>query len=103
MSSAGRTEFARPEVQAITEVDPTKNFRFYDNRQKYLMFVNTCREKRVARRILIGSECADGSALLHRQPLSDAGSKVTPDVSLGQQVHHQTDYGTRVTELLRSL
>src|SRR5205085_5900548 len=24
-----------------------KNFRFYDNRQKYLMFVNTCSEKRV--------------------------------------------------------
>src|SRR5579862_741780 len=31
-------------------VDPTtepsdKNFRFYDNRQKYLLFVNTCSEK----------------------------------------------------------
>jgi hypothetical protein len=26
---------------------PEKNFRFYDNRQKYLMFVNTCSEKRV--------------------------------------------------------
>ena len=25
--------------------DPEKNFRFYDNRQKYLMFVNTCSEK----------------------------------------------------------
>jgi hypothetical protein len=24
---------------------PTSNFRFYDNRQKYLMFVNTCSEK----------------------------------------------------------
>ena len=22
--------------------EPEKNFRFYDNRQKYLMFVNTC-------------------------------------------------------------
>jgi SAM-dependent methyltransferase len=30
-----------------------KNFRFYDNRQKYLMFVNTCSEKRViAERVL---------------------------------------------------
>lgn len=27
--------------------DPQRNFRFYDNRQKYLMFVNTCSEKRV--------------------------------------------------------
>lgn len=25
--------------------DPEHNFRFYDNRQKYLMFVNTCSEK----------------------------------------------------------
>lgn len=28
-------------------IDPEQNFRFYDNRQKYLMFVNTCSEKRV--------------------------------------------------------
>ena len=27
--------------------DIERNFRFYDNRQKYLMFVNTCSEKRV--------------------------------------------------------
>jgi SAM-dependent methyltransferase len=27
------------------QADPEKNFRFYDNRQKYLMFVNTCSEK----------------------------------------------------------
>ena len=25
--------------------DGQKNFRFYDNRQKYLLFVNTCSEK----------------------------------------------------------
>src|SRR5688572_4027151 len=25
--------------------DPARNFRFFDNRQKYLMFVNTCGEK----------------------------------------------------------
>jgi hypothetical protein len=25
--------------------DPTRNFRFFDNRQKYLLFVNTCSEK----------------------------------------------------------
>ena len=31
-----------------------KNFRFYDNRQKYLLFVNTCSEKRaVADRVIM--------------------------------------------------
>src|SRR5581483_8190665 len=25
--------------------DPQRNFRFFDNRQKYLLFVNTCSEK----------------------------------------------------------
>lgn len=52
---------ARPTAQLVPEVEgspsakPT-NFRFYDNRQKYLMFVNTCSEKwmvgeRVAREL----------------------------------------------------
>lgn len=27
--------------------DPQQNFRFFDNRQKYLLFVNTCSEKRI--------------------------------------------------------
>jgi SAM-dependent methyltransferase len=27
------------------KVDPQRNFRFFDNRQKYLLFVNTCSEK----------------------------------------------------------
>src|SRR5215510_6131801 len=27
------------------EGDPQRNFRFFDNRQKYLLFVNTCSEK----------------------------------------------------------
>src|SRR5258708_19106534 len=27
------------------ERDPQRNFRFFDNRQKYLLFVNTCSEK----------------------------------------------------------
>src|SRR5437868_11125756 len=32
--------------------DPQRNFRFFDNRQKYLLFVNTCSEKWVvARRV----------------------------------------------------
>src|SRR6185312_16653053 len=30
---------------AKAQSEPEKNFRFYDNRQKYLMFVNTCSEK----------------------------------------------------------
>jgi hypothetical protein len=30
---------------AKAELDPEENFRFYDNRQKYLMFVHTCSEK----------------------------------------------------------
>jgi hypothetical protein len=34
---------AKPAAPAPT--DPEHNFRFYDNRQKYLMFVNTCSEK----------------------------------------------------------
>jgi hypothetical protein len=34
------------------KADPEKNFRFFDNRQKYLLFVNTCSEKDViARRV----------------------------------------------------
>jgi hypothetical protein len=31
----------------VAERDPQRNFRFFDNRQKYLLFVNTCSEKSV--------------------------------------------------------
>jgi hypothetical protein len=31
----------------LPERDPQRNFRFFDNRQKYLLFVNTCSEKLV--------------------------------------------------------
>src|ERR1044071_3723760 len=34
-----------PINQAATSNDPQRNFRFFDNRQKYLLFVNTCSEK----------------------------------------------------------
>src|SRR6202161_3205268 len=35
-----------------TPADPQRNFRFFDNRQKYLLFVNTCSEKwEVAHRV----------------------------------------------------
>ena len=37
---AGSQEHASAEAEA-----PDRNFRFYDNRQKYLLFVNTCAEK----------------------------------------------------------
>jgi hypothetical protein len=42
---------------------PSRNFRFFDNRQKYLLFVNTCSEKEViARRV--GMELAN----IHPRP-----------------------------------
>ena len=36
-------------LQAVSEQDVSsdKNFRFFDNRQKYLLFVNTCSEKEI--------------------------------------------------------
>jgi hypothetical protein len=44
-----------PGIQTRTpsgEGAPSRNFRFFDNRQKYLLFVNTCSEKEVvARRV----------------------------------------------------
>ena len=47
--SAGAITKPREFVQ---EAKPEKNFRFFDNRQKYLLFVNTCSEKDVvARRV----------------------------------------------------
>jgi hypothetical protein len=36
---------AGPASVAVPERDPQRNFRFFDNRQKYLLFVNTCSEK----------------------------------------------------------
>ncbi len=35
----------RPPMSQPASQDPQRNFRFFDNRQKYLMFVNTCSEK----------------------------------------------------------
>ena len=52
---------AAPAAQA--EGSPSRNFRFFDNRQKYLLFVNTCSEKEViARRV--GMELAN----IHPRP-----------------------------------
>ena len=50
-------------ASAAGDEGPTRQFRFFDNRQKYLLFVNTCGEKEViARRI--GMELAH----LHPRP-----------------------------------
>ena len=46
-----------------TEGTPSRNFRFFDNRQKYLLFVNTCGEKEVVAR-RVGMELAH----LHPRP-----------------------------------
>src|SRR4029079_13645970 len=53
-----------PRLEAKSaEGAPSRNFRFFDNRQKYLLFVNTCSEKEmVARRV--GLELAH----LHPEP-----------------------------------
>ena len=60
---------SRPRKRGVADRQPpvrqdrTRNFRFFDNRQKYLLFVNTCSEKEViARRI--GMELAH----LHPEP-----------------------------------
>ncbi|HEY7758591.1 MAG TPA: hypothetical protein VIA64_04155 [Burkholderiales bacterium] len=44
---------AAPAIERMSGADaPSRNFRFFDNRQKYLLFVNTCSEKTViARRV----------------------------------------------------
>jgi hypothetical protein len=49
-----RASAVQPALMAppVQKADPESNFRFFDNRQKYLLFVNTCSEKEVvARRV----------------------------------------------------
>src|SRR5213079_2141257 len=54
-----------PVTAAPQREAPSRNFRFFDNRQKYLLFVNTCGEKEtIARRV--GMELAH----LHPSPPS---------------------------------
>jgi len=48
---------------ATAERDPQRNFRFFDNRQKYLLFVNTCSEKWV-----IANRVALELANIHPRP-----------------------------------
>src|SRR5262245_8755754 len=51
-----RPAVAPPAPAPAGERDPQRNFRFFDNRQKYLLFVNTCSEKRSEER-RVGKEC----------------------------------------------
>ena len=54
---------ARDPPPAPSATDPQRNFRFFDNRQKYLLFVNTCSEKwEVAHRV------SEELAHLHPRP-----------------------------------
>jgi hypothetical protein len=43
--SPGPSPGRPPDVPPGNGSDPQRNFRFFDNRQKYLLFVNTCSEK----------------------------------------------------------
>ncbi len=54
---------AAAQPAAAKSGDPQRNFRFFDNRQKYLLFVNTCSEKwEVAHRV------SEELAHLHPRP-----------------------------------
>ena len=70
MDGGGSPSFIR---DAMPKLTPAQNFRFFDNRQKYLMFVNTCSEKAV-----VGSRVALELANIHPRPpavrLFDAGT-----------------------------
>lgn len=69
---AGAKDAAAPHNDVPQDVSREKNFRFFDNRQKYLLFVNTCSEKTV-----VGQRVGLELAHLHPRPpairLFDAG------------------------------
>ena len=62
----------RAEAAVAPASDPQRNFRFFDNRQKYLLFVHTCSEKWV-----VASRVALELANIHPRPpalrIFDAG------------------------------
>jgi hypothetical protein len=68
----GAPRAARPSEAAPPARDPQRNFRFFDNRQKYLLFVNTCSEK-----WMVGNRVALELANIHPHPpavrIFDAG------------------------------
>ena len=74
MNAAKTTTGSRtaPQTPPAVEIDPEQNFRFYDNRQKYLMFVNTTSEKWV-----VAHRIAEELRKVHPRPpalrLFDAG------------------------------
>jgi len=78
-----------PVARAPSESQPSRNFRFFDNRQKYLLFVSTCSEKEViARRV--GLELAH----LHPRPpavrVFDAGmGDGTVLTHVMREMHHR--------------
>jgi hypothetical protein len=69
---APRPPLPRPATPSTDERDPQRNFRFFDNRQKYLLFVNTCSEKWV-----VANRVALELANIHPRPpavrMFDAG------------------------------
>jgi hypothetical protein len=54
---------APPVAAAARKEDPAAHFRFFDNRQKYLLFVNTCSEKWV-----VASKISAELANIHPRP-----------------------------------
>lgn len=68
----GSRTAAAPTALADSAAHPGRNFRFFDNRQKYLLFVNTCSEKGV-----VAQRVAMELANIHPRPpavrLFDAG------------------------------
>ncbi len=61
-----------PALVKAGEPDPQRNFRFFDNRQKYLLFVNTCSEK-----LVVANRVSQELPNIHPRPpalrLFDAG------------------------------
>lgn len=61
-----------PSAPIASEEDSSRSFRFFDNRQKYLLFVNTCSEKRV-----VAKRVSQELANIHPRPpavrIFDAG------------------------------
>lgn len=77
---------AAPAAAPQPEGPPDKNFRFYDNRQKYLLFVNTCSEKWV-----VADRVAMELANIHPHP---PGLRIF-DAGIGD--------GTVLTRVMRSM
>jgi hypothetical protein len=78
--TAYRNEFIQMPAKSMSlptsvkagEPDPQRNFRFFDNRQKYLLFVNTCSEK-----LVVANRVSQELPNIHPRPpalrLFDAG------------------------------